>query len=509
MPKGTKGRPNKSPEGVKPKKGRGRPSNAEKVQQAAVMELERRKRASEDIIEFAKYINPDFVVPPHIRMLGDILNDIANGNKRHILLSMCPRSGKSYMVSELFPAFYLGRNTKKKMITTSCTAELATDFSRKVRNLIQSEEFKRIFPDSPISLDSRRADRFYMKDGGGVHSAGVGGLITGFGGNVLISDDAIKDRQDALSETIMGSLWSWYRSAFSTRALPGNTSIIVVQTRWSEIDLIARLKELSDQGLGEKFEVINIPALDKDGESYWPEWWSKEDMHRRRQTLGETEFQALYMGNPTPAEGVFFKRDDIQITDDYPEGVYYISSDLAASKDGDKTVHTVGCLTKGGQLVIVDGWVGKAEPDVWIKKLVGLVKKYKPRRLLQEKGPIWRSVCNYLTASLRDAGVFSKFEEMSCHGKKEEKAQAMQGAFVDGKCVLYDTPFCHELLEELVTFPNGKYDDMTDSAGMLVRELGDKLYKHYQRTPKKKSKMDAYSSVRGSFLESLNRWKTQ
>ena len=100
----------------------------------------------DDLIEFCKHMQPDYKVGKHHRMLANMLMDIEQGKKDRICVNIPPRHGKSQLVSIMFPAWFLGRNPNKKVMMVSHTTDLAVDFGRKVRNIINTELYADIFP---------------------------------------------------------------------------------------------------------------------------------------------------------------------------------------------------------------------------------------------------------------------------------------------------------------------------------------------------------------------------
>ena len=128
-----------------------------------VQELEQRQRIGrirDDLIEFCKHMQPDYIVGRHHRILGNMLMDIAHGREDRICVNIPPRHGKSQLDSIYFPAWFLGHFPDKKVMMVSHTTDLAVDFGRKVRNLIASDAYKEIFPDTSLSADSKSAGRW-------------------------------------------------------------------------------------------------------------------------------------------------------------------------------------------------------------------------------------------------------------------------------------------------------------------------------------------------------------
>ena len=121
---------------------------------------QRNDNAKDDLIEFCKRMQPDYKVGKHHRILADMLMDIEVGDKDRICVNIPPRHGKSQLVSIFFPAWFLGRNPGKKVMMVSHTTDLAVDFGRKVRNLISVDDYKEIFPQVSLAVDSKSAGRW-------------------------------------------------------------------------------------------------------------------------------------------------------------------------------------------------------------------------------------------------------------------------------------------------------------------------------------------------------------
>ena len=195
--------------------------------------------------------------------LDNFLKDLIDGKRPRLIITMPPRSGKSEIVSRRFPAYFLGKYPDLSIISVSYSASLAEDFSRDVQRIIDSDEYKKIFPDTKLSDKKdknykRTSDFFEIVDHKGVYcSAGVGGSITGKGCDILIIDDPIKNRQEANSETVRKKIYDWYSSTAYTRLSPIG-GVIMMCTRWHLDDLIGKV--LSDKNQ-KPFHVISYPAI--------------------------------------------------------------------------------------------------------------------------------------------------------------------------------------------------------------------------------------------------------
>jgi hypothetical protein len=126
----------------------------------------KRKKAMSDPIEFAKYVYPNFKVGPHHKKLAKIFQDVVEGKKKRVIINIAPRMGKSEFSSYLFPAYFLGQDPSKKIIMATHTAGLSEDFGRRVRNLLESEEYAEIFPNSIIADDQKAAGKWSTGAGG-------------------------------------------------------------------------------------------------------------------------------------------------------------------------------------------------------------------------------------------------------------------------------------------------------------------------------------------------------
>ena len=143
-------------------------------------EKERRhtlKLAQVDPIAFARRVYPGFKVGPHHRRLAKIFQDVIDGKKKRVIINIAPRMGKSEFSSYLFPAFFLGKFPEKKIIMGTHTASLSEDFGRRVRNLIDSDEYKEVFPDTVVADDQKAAGKWSTGAGGQYYAAGVGGAL--------------------------------------------------------------------------------------------------------------------------------------------------------------------------------------------------------------------------------------------------------------------------------------------------------------------------------------------
>ena len=149
----------------------------------------KRESAQNTYMGFVKEMWPAFIEGRHHKIMAEAFEKIARGELKRLIVNMPPRHTKSEFASYLLPAWFLGQFPEKKIIQTAHTAELSVGFGRKVRNLVDSEDFKKVFPKLALRADSKAAGRWSTDSGGEYFAIGVGGAVTGKGADRLIIDD--------------------------------------------------------------------------------------------------------------------------------------------------------------------------------------------------------------------------------------------------------------------------------------------------------------------------------
>ena len=178
-------------------------------------EAKSREGARSDFLQFVKRVWPAFINGRHHQIMANAFERVANGELKRLIINMPPRHTKSEFASYLFPAWFLGRYPEKKIIQTAHTAELAVGFGRKVRNLINQEDFQEVFPGISLSADSKAAGRWNTNKKGDYFAIGVGGAVTGKGADVLIIDDPHSEQEAALgayNTVVYDKVFEWYTS---------------------------------------------------------------------------------------------------------------------------------------------------------------------------------------------------------------------------------------------------------------------------------------------------------
>ena len=296
--------------------------------------LNARDACRDSFMEYIRHIWPGFIEGDHHRLIADKLTRVAKGELKRLIVNMPPRHTKSEFASIYFPSWMMGLKPDLKIMQTTHTADLSINFGRKVRNLMDTDEYKGIFPEASLAADSKSAGKWQTGGGGEYFAAGVGGAIAGRGADLLIIDDPHSE-QDAMSLPLLDSCYEWYTSGPRQRLQPGGT-IVIVMTRWSTADLTGRLLSRQTENNADQWEVVELPAVFEDsGNVLWPEFWKREELDAVKASIPVSKWNAQYQQNPTSEEGAIIKREwwNLWEKDDPPPCSYIIQSyDTAFSK---------------------------------------------------------------------------------------------------------------------------------------------------------------------------------
>lgn len=439
------------------------------------------------LISYAAYQWPGYRDAPHHRLIARHLEAVERGEIKRLMITMPPRHGKSMLASEFFPAWYIGRNPDHYVVTATYAQELADDFGRKVKNQIEDEAYKAVFPGVSLADDSKSAKRFHI-DGniggyehsvsqrGAFYAVGVGGPLTGRGAHLLLIDDPVKNREEAESELIRKKTKDWYTSTAYTRLMPGGR-IVIIQTRWHEDDLAGWLQLEHEH---EGWTVLNLPAINDDGEALWPEQYDLAALEQIKRALPPRDWSALYQQKPSPETGDYFKREWIHLMDHVPPTDTmrrYGGSDYAVtSNGGDFTVHGIIGLDPEGRPWLLDLWRKQASSDEWVDAFCDLVIKWSPIGWGEETGQIKSGVGPFLIRRMLDLGAYVAREAFPTRGDKAVRAQSFRGLIATrGLYIHKDAPFVSDLISEMMHFPVGVNDDQVDALG-LIGQLIDRMY---------------------------------
>ena len=237
-----------------------------------------------DLINFSILTSPIYRPNWHHLLIADYLERVEKGEIKRLIIQVGPRKGKSQLASINFPAWYLGRNPDKEIITSSYSGDLASDFGQKTRDLVRDPVYQGIFPEIVLREDTQAKNKWMTEQKGSYISTGVGGALTGRGANVLLLDDVVKNSEDANSETMREKTWQWFISTAYTRLAP-NGAVVLIMTRWHQDDLAGRIQEMDE---GNEWTVLSLPEIAEEDE----EWDIKGVKYTRKQ--GDVLWQDRY-----------------------------------------------------------------------------------------------------------------------------------------------------------------------------------------------------------------------
>ena len=441
-----------------------------------LLELDRVERCQNDFLYFVTQMWPGFISGRHHKIMADAFERVANGDLKRLIINMPPRHTKSEFASYLLPAWFLGKNPEKKIIQTAHTAELAVGFGRKVRNLVSSEAFSKVF-DTKLSSDSKAAGRWNTQAGGDYFAIGVGGAVTGKGADVLIIDDPHSEQEARQNNpAVFDSVYEWYTSGPRQRLQPGG-SIIIVMTRWAKKDLTGQILKGSAKDGVNDWEVIEFPAILPSGTPLWPGFWSKEELEALRAELPVSKWEAQYQQNPTGEEGAIIKREMWRIweSEEPPMCEYIIQSWDTAFEKNTRADYSA-CTTWGvfshpdqhgalkTNIILLDAFKRRMEFPELKQKAFEMWKEWNPDTLIVEK----KAAGAPLIYELRMMGIPLSEYTPSKGNDKIARVNAISDLFASGVVWCPETRWADEVMEEMAAFPNGDNDDLVDSASQAL-----------------------------------------
>lgn len=437
-----------------------------------LQELLKRKHASESLIAFTEFSFPRYRTAKHHETIAAQLERVERGEVKRLALLLPPRHGKSELASKRFPAFCLGRRPERQFISASATANLAEDFGREVRNIIGSAEYQHVFPRTNLAEDSQAKGKWNTSAGGVYYAVGVGGAVIGRGADIFLIDDPYSTMEDAQSENTRKKVWEWYTGSVYNRLQPGG-AIVLINHRMHEDDLTGQLLAQQTAG-GDQWEVVELPAIDDQGEALWPEAYPIEALRQIQRNTLPRFWSALYQQRPAPEEGEFFKREWFKWYTTPPLHLRkYGASDYAVTaKGGDYTVHVVAGVDPDDNLYILDIWRSQAESNVWVDAFIDLIAAHRPLNWAEEQGQIIKSLGPFIDKRMRERKTYCRREQMTSVSDKPTRCRAFQARAAMGKVYLpHNAPWSADLLTEMLNFPVGKHDDQVDALGLVGRML--------------------------------------
>tara|TARA_R110000751_G_scaffold180101_1_gene286567 strand:- start:1328 stop:2863 length:1536 start_codon:yes stop_codon:yes gene_type:complete len=441
--------------------------------------LKQQKKAQTRFLDFVDQMWPTFIKGKHHARMAEAFERVVKGECKRLIVNMPPRHTKSEFASYLLPAWFLGQYPHKKVIQTSHTAELAVGFGRKVRNLVDQEAYKDVFPDLHLSADSKAAGRWNTSKGGDYFAIGVGGAVTGKGADLLIIDDPHSEQEAALAETnpdIYDKTYEWYTSGPRQRLQPGG-AIVIVMTRWSMRDLTAKVLKSTIQRGGDEWEVIEFPAIMPSGTPVWPEFWSKTELDALKEELPNSKWMAQYQQNPTSESSAIVKREWWKTweAEDPPSCEFILMSwDTAFEKT--KRADYSACTTWGvfqhiddngtqqANIMLLNAFRERMEFPKLKRIAVEQYEEWEPDTLIVEK----KASGSPLIYELRAMGIPVQEFTPTRGNDKITRLNAVSDLFASGMVWAPPRHWAEEVIDEVAAFPAGEHDDYVDSVSLAM-----------------------------------------
>jgi predicted phage terminase large subunit-like protein len=440
--------------------------------------------------DFSTFMHGSFrVLNPNVRYLDNWHNALIaakleacrRGEITRLIINMPPRSLKSHAAAVAFPAFLLGHNPSAQIICASYGEDLARKHSLDCRNLMASIWYMNLFP-TRLSPQKQSLQEFMTTANGFRLATSVGGMLTGRGADFLIIDDPLKP-DEALSETQRKAANDWFDHTLYTRLNDKRKgSIIIIMQRLHEDDLVGHVLEQ------ETWDLVRLPAIAEEdethiiktpyrtrtvhrkaGEALHPEREPLGVLDHIRRTIGEYNFAGQYQQQPAPLGGGMVKAQWFKtyVPGEEPAKfeVVFQSWDTA-NKNTELSDFSV-CTTWGlkeKRLYLLDVYRRRLEfPDLK-RAIVRLAAKYQVQNILIED----KASGTQLIQDLNREGIsgVTRYEpKMDKIMRLHSVTSTIENGFV---YLPEQAEWLGEYLHELTTFPNGKYDDQTDSTSQAL-----------------------------------------
>ena len=455
-------------------------------------------QAAQHIGAYAALLHPQWAPNWHHRVIASVLDRVADKDPeyRRLCIELPPRMGKSSLISSLLPGWYLAQYPHETFILSTYGKDLTEKMGREARGYADSELFRTLF-DLSIKKDTNAITNWQLTNGAGYFGTTVGSAMTGFGANISVVDDPIKNSEEAASKGAKDRIWDWFLSVPMTR-LEKNATVIVVQTRWAEDDLIGRILQQDEE---KEWKRISFPMIATQDEMYrkkdeplWPEKSDLAQCLKIKKQVGRRVWASLYQQEPRPDDGVIFLEQYLRwyrqrdLADLYFSAVYQ-SWDTGVSKKG--TSARSCCTTWGAvhdenvpggtKFYLLQAYAEVLNFPELRNKARELVNEFEPDVVWVEEQQTGRPLIDELKLSL--SGV-ARMQAVRPKGDKEARAKAISSVFEAGRVFLpSDANWAESYVEELLAFPYGQFMDQVDSTTQAIRQMVKEEYKGRRKSP--------------------------
>lgn len=427
------------------------------------------------------YPGKEFQGSWHIDALAYCLDRSIAGTLPRLIINMPPRHLKSFIVSVAFPAYLLGRDPTAKVICISYSDDLARMLSRDFKRIMESEWYPKLFPN--VRLAKVTESEIATDQGGSRYATSVGGTLTGRGGDFIIIDDPIKP-EDTLSDKARQGTNEWYKSTLLSRLDDKKNSVLILVMQRLHVNDLTGFVEASGG-----FHKLSFPAFAirdesiptsetetyfrKAGEPLHEEREGADVLEKIRDEIGPFNFASQYQQQPETPEGSLIKRKYInvinQLPSTRPDGIYWVSIDsaLSTSDTADYSALSFGYSSADGHFVLL-AERGRWDYETLLAKAMGYVKRH-GRQIFFIVENAGSGIS--LIQSLRKAQL-NVFWSNPKHDKVARAALALP-VFLAGRVYLVNKEGGNDWVEpyinELVSFPHGRFDDQVDSLVQALR----------------------------------------
>jgi predicted phage terminase large subunit-like protein len=240
-------------------------------------------------------------------MCDEIQSFLSEDNK-FLVINLPPRHGKSYTIKNTVEWLF-GTNPTLKVMTGSYNETLSGTFAKQVRDTIQEIKvddnlvYNNIFPNTKVKYGEASASMWALNGSQEKNYLATSptGTATGFGANILIVDDLIKNAEEAYNENTLDKQWEWFTNTMLSRT-EGNWKVIIIMTRWAENDLAGRILNNYDNVRLITFPVYNGSKM------LCEEILSYEDYKLKTKEMNIEIVEANYNQKPIDVEGKLYTK---------------------------------------------------------------------------------------------------------------------------------------------------------------------------------------------------------
>lgn len=419
----------------------------------------------------------------HIEAIACALMDCWRGNIKRLVITLPPRHLKSICASVAFPAWVLGHDPTQRIVCASYSESLAGKHALDCRAVMESDWYRRIFPQTRLSAKKNTELDFMTTQRGSRYSTSVGGTLTGRGGSIIIIDDPLKP-DEAFSEVKRAAVNEWYDRTLVSRLDDKRTGVIIlIMQRLHLEDLVGHV-----QSKGRDWCWLVLPAIAQEeeyifvgdgrthyrspGELLHSERESRKELDQLKRDLGSFNFSAQYLQCPLPLEGEIIKWSWFPLYDQLPvrgPNNSVVQSWDTASKPGDSNDYSV-CTT----------WLVE-DRFYYLKDLLRLRLNYPDLKKTVISYALSHGADTLLiedkdsgTALIQDLQRGVEYGVPLPIGIKpqadKQTRMCAQSAKIEARQVLLPktAAWLDDFRAELLQFPHGRYDDQVDSMSQVL-----------------------------------------